>query len=91
MEIANAVFSICLAPAVAMLDRAGVVAGPRPPECFEVLGPLPDVFQDQTRLSEKKRRNQQQLYAMVRFAAEQGDRKEFLNRYFLDGSSVSES
>ncbi len=30
-----------LATAIAMLDRHGVIAGPRPPECFDVIAPLP--------------------------------------------------
>jgi ATP-dependent DNA helicase RecQ len=72
-----------LATAIAMLDRYGVIAGPRPPECFDVIAPLDSQFQDDEHLSEKKRRDQQRLYAMVQFAAETGDRKKFLNRYFL--------
>ena len=36
----------------------------------------------------KKQRDQQRLYGMVQFANESGDRKEFLNRYFL-GDSVT--
>ena len=69
--------------AIAMLDRHGVIAGPRPPECFNVIAPLPQYFLDDEQLAQKKRRDQQRLYAMVQFAAETGDRKEFLNRYFL--------
>ncbi len=68
--------------AISILDRHDVVAGPRAPECFEVTGPLPARLQDDEQLSEKKRRDQQRLYAMVQFAAEEGDRKAFLNRYF---------
>ena len=71
-----------LATAISILDRHGVIAGPRPPECFDVLGELPQSLQDDAVLSEKKRRDQQRLYAMVQFAAETGDRKAFLNRYF---------
>ena len=71
-----------IATAFAMLDRAGVVAGPHPPECFEVLTSIPPHFRDSEALTEKKRRDQQRLYAMVQFAAEQDDRKEFLQRYF---------
>ncbi len=74
-----------LATAIAMLDRYGSIAGPRPPECFDVIEPLPDALQDDARLAEKKRRDQQRLYAMVQLAAETGDRKEFLNQYFLGG------
>ncbi len=72
-----------LATAIAMLDRHGVVAGPRPPECFDIVCPLPPQFLDDEFLSEKKRRDQQRLYAMVQLAAETGDRKELLNHYFL--------
>jgi ATP-dependent DNA helicase RecQ len=72
-----------LATAIAMLDRYGVIAGQRPPECFEIIGSLPQKFADDNFLSEKKRRDQQRLYGMVQLAAETGDRKLFLNRYFL--------
>lgn len=73
-----------LATAIAMLDRVGVIAGPRPPECYQVEASLPERFTDDEQLAEKKRRDQQRLYAMVEYAAEAGDRKEFLNHYFLD-------
>ena len=72
-----------LATSIAMLDRYGVIAGPREPECFDVIATLGERFVDDEQLNEKKRRDQQRLYAMVRFAAETGDRKEFLNHYFL--------
>lgn len=73
-----------LATAIAMFDRHGVVAGPRPPECFDVQTDLLDVFQDRESLEDKKRRGQQRLYAMVQLAAaETDDRKRFLNDYFL--------
>ncbi|QDT06754.1 ATP-dependent DNA helicase RecQ [Rubripirellula lacrimiformis] len=72
--------------AIAMLDRHGVIAGPREPECFEIQEPLPAYFTDDEALGEKKRRDQQRLYAMVQLAAEEGDRKEFLNRYFMGDS-----
>lgn len=72
-----------------MLDRYGVIAGPRPPECFDVVSPMPASFLDDDQLAEKKRRDQQRLYAMVRLAAATGDRKEFLNRYFLGGEPGS--
>ncbi|NND98979.1 MAG: ATP-dependent DNA helicase RecQ [Pirellulaceae bacterium] len=76
-----------LSTAIAMLDRYGVIAGPRPPECFDILTPLEEYFQDAQALAEKKRRDQERLYAMVQLAAETGDRKEFLNQYFLGGES----
>ncbi|MFG0260806.1 MAG: helicase-related protein, partial [Novipirellula sp. JB048] len=68
--------------ALAMLDRAGVIRGPHPPECFDVQTPLPESFRDGELLAEKKRRDQQRLYAMVQLAAEPGDRKAFLQQYF---------
>lgn len=78
-----------LATAIAMLDRYGVVAGPRPTECFDIISPLPEYFQDADALADKKRRDQQRLYAMVQLAAETGDRKAFLNDYFLGGEMPS--
>ena len=74
-----------IATAISILDRHGVLAGPRPPECFEVLDDLPARLQDDEILADKKRRDQQRLYALVQLAAEQDDRKGFLNRYFLEG------
>ncbi|OYP37081.1 RecQ family ATP-dependent DNA helicase [Rhodopirellula sp. MGV] len=71
-----------LATALPMLDRHGVVKGPHPPACYDVIADLPPGLQDEDILGEKKRRDQQRLYAMVQFAGEEGDRKEFLNRYF---------
>lgn len=72
-----------LATAISMLDRQGVIAGPREPECFDVLADLAPLFSDETQLAEKKRRDQERLYAMVQYAAHEGDRKQFLNDYFL--------
>ncbi len=74
-----------LATVIAMLDRYGVVAGPRPNDCFQIQTPLPDYFQDANALAEKKRRDQQRLYAMVQLAAEEAEnRKAFLNNYFIN-------
>lgn len=72
-----------LATVIAMFDRHGVIAGPRAPECFQIQSALPADFVDDDVLVDKKRRDQQRLYAMVELAGEEGDRKEFLNRYFL--------
>ncbi|EMI15987.1 protein containing DNA/RNA helicase, DEAD/DEAH box type [Rhodopirellula maiorica SM1] len=71
-----------IATAFAMLDRAGVIAGPHPPHCFDVLTAVPEHFRNQEALAEKKRRDQQRLYAMVQLAGESNDRKAFLQRYF---------
>jgi len=78
-----------LATGISMLDRHGVIAGPHPPACYEVLGDLPESFLDDDFLLEKKQRDQQRLYGMVQFANETGDRKEFLNRYFLGDSRTA--
>lgn len=72
-----------LATAIAMLDRQGVIAGSRPPECFQIISQIPDMFRDDELLANKKRRDQERLYGMVKLASEQDDRKAFLNRYFL--------
>ena len=73
-----------------MLDRQGVIAGPRPPECFEIISQPPEMFRDDEFLAGKKRRDQERLYGMVELASEQSDRKAFLNRYFL-GSAEDHS
>ena len=78
-----------LATGLAMLDRHSVIAGPHPPACFQIIADLPEFFLDDEFLAEKKQRDQQRLYAMVQFANEPGDRKEFLNRYFLGDSETA--
>ena len=75
-----------LATAISMLDRHGVIAGSRPPDCFQIIAKPPEMFRDDEFLAEKKRRDQERLYGMVELASEQGDRKAFLNRYFLGNS-----
>ncbi len=72
-----------LATVMAMFDRYGVVAGPRAPECFEVLTKLPDYFCDSEALKLKKTLDQKRLYAMVQYKMAQ-DRKTFLHDYFMN-------
>ncbi|MCM2369350.1 RecQ family ATP-dependent DNA helicase [Aporhodopirellula aestuarii] len=73
-----------LETAIAMLDRHGVIAGPRPPECFQVIGELSAKIFGDEKLTDKLRRDQQRLYAMVEFArTSEADRQAFLNDYFL--------
>jgi len=72
-----------LATAVAMLDRYGVIAGPRPPECFELLREMDSRFLDDRVLAAKKLRDQQRLYALVGLAREEESRQAYLNRYFM--------
>ncbi|PHQ34542.1 RecQ family ATP-dependent DNA helicase [Rhodopirellula bahusiensis] len=75
--------------AIAMLDRHGVVAGPREPECFQLIGVLPEKFRDNDWLAEKRQRDQKRLYAMVQFAATPAEeRQAFLNRYFLESTII---
>jgi ATP-dependent DNA helicase RecQ len=71
-----------LETALAMLDRFGAVAGKEPPECHQVSGPLPPALVDQQRLSEKLRRGQEKLYALVQYVNYEGDRKKFIHDYF---------
>jgi ATP-dependent DNA helicase RecQ len=66
-----------------MLDRHGVIAGPRPPECFQLLREIDTRFLDDRVLAAKKLRDQQRLYALVGLAREEGSRQEYLNQYFM--------
>ncbi len=68
--------------ALAMLDRHGVVLGREPPDCYELTGPLPDVLLSAEGLAEKRRRDQQKLYALVQYVNDDGDRKRFIHEYF---------
>lgn len=66
-----------------LLDRHGVIAGPRPPACFDVRGPLPDALTDPARFAGKLRQDQQRLYALVQYVqTEPDERKRFLEHYF---------
>ncbi len=67
---------------LALLDRHGVVAGSRPPACFQLRQPLPERLIDERRLAEKRRRDQQKLHALVQYVHFSGDRKLFIDRYF---------
>lgn len=73
-----------LETAIAMLHRHNVVAGPRPPQCFELIGNLPSEIFSQDALQDKTRRDQQRLYAMVEFSKTPSERRQtFLNEYFM--------
>lgn len=69
--------------AIAMLDRFGVIGGPQPPECFEVAAEPNERFRDNEFLSQKKVRDQQRLLALVQLARHEGERKQFLENYFM--------
>jgi ATP-dependent DNA helicase RecQ len=72
-----------LQTAIAMLDRFGVVAGPQPPDCFVLTKQTDASFRDNEYLSQKKTRDQQRLLALVQLARHDGDRKQFLENYFM--------
>ncbi|MEL6896980.1 MAG: RecQ family ATP-dependent DNA helicase [Planctomycetota bacterium] len=82
-----------LTTALGMMERFGVVAGTRPPECFQLVQQtLPSMLDDDETLDEKRLRDQHRLLAMVQYAnlndqcqdAAQlpGLRREMLERYF---------
>ncbi|WP_153557296.1 RecQ family ATP-dependent DNA helicase [Roseimaritima sediminicola] len=73
-----------LATALALLDRHGLVEGPRPPESLRLCGDIdgvPAPFDDNQVLEEKRRADQQRLYALVEYR-QSDDRKAFLEKYF---------
>lgn len=71
-----------LSTAFGILDRWGVVAGPHPPECYDLVEPLPEQLTNASYLNEKKRKDQTRLQALVEYVKATEDRKDFLNRYF---------
>jgi ATP-dependent DNA helicase RecQ len=70
-----------LETALSMLDRFGVIDG-FDVEQIDVVGDLPDALRDQQRLDEKLNRDQRKLYALVQYVNHEGDRKEYIHRYF---------
>lgn len=73
-----------LATALAMLDRYGLVNGPRPPESLRParsLDPLPPPFADPAALEAKLQGAQQRLLSLVRYTQAE-DREAFLADYF---------
>lgn len=79
---ARSKFDHRLDTALAMLDRHGVVEGPRPPECFQVKGVLPAPLTDTTALAEKRGRDLRKLQALVDYVSTDNDRKWFIHDYF---------
>ena len=68
---------------LALLDRHHVIAGHQPPECYDVLGPLPATLLDESRIEAKLKADQKRLYALVEFAeTDPADRQHFLRSYF---------
>jgi len=68
--------------ALSILDRWGVIdrdAGEGP---FAVRSELPKNLSDEQWLEEKLQRDRRKLYALVEYVNHEGDRKEFIHRYF---------
>ncbi|QDS92248.1 ATP-dependent DNA helicase RecQ [Roseimaritima multifibrata] len=80
-----------LSTALAILDRHEIVAGPHPPQAFELrcpVDPPPAPFADNTALSAKRTADQQRLYALVQYTQSE-DRKAFLEDYFKSPPAAS--
>jgi ATP-dependent DNA helicase RecQ len=71
-----------LSTALSILDRQAVIAGPRTPDCFDVIGSLPDQLRSDQFLAEKKRKDQLRLHALLEYVKTTDDRQQFLNSYF---------
>jgi ATP-dependent DNA helicase RecQ len=75
-----------LETALGMLERYGVYPGNFAEwEEFQKSNPgleLPPQLCDDERLTAKKLRDQQKLYALVQYVREEGDRKRFIHDYF---------
>lgn len=68
--------------ALQMFDRHGVIEGVRERRVPKILCELPAMLQNEERLEEKLRRDQQKLYALVQLIRHEGDRKAFIHDYF---------
>ena len=71
-----------LETALAMLDRHGVIEGTLSPLNVAAVTELPESLQDQERLNDKLRRDQQKLYTVVEYVNCTEDRKAFIHQYF---------
>ncbi len=67
---------------LAMLDRYGVIEGSFDPLNLTVVTQLPPQLADQSRLDDKRQRDQQKLYELVRYVKCENDRKAFIHEYF---------
>jgi ATP-dependent DNA helicase RecQ len=80
--------------AILMLERYGTIArggdaaGDR--RLIELLGELPPSLADDTDRAAKLRRDQEKLLAMVEYARWDGDRRTFLETYFMGDSQAEE-
>jgi ATP-dependent DNA helicase RecQ len=77
-----------LESAILMLERHGTIARGADAEGgrrqIHLLGELPPSLADEAERAEKLRRDHEKLLAMVEYARWEGDRRGFLERYFLE-------
>ncbi len=67
---------------LSMLERWGVIAGTLSPLELTVESELPSRFLDVSLAGEKLKRDQHKLLKMMEYANNEGDRKDFIHRYF---------
>lgn len=77
-----------LETALGMFDRYGVFEGSLTPLRIDSVGPLPELLRDSERLNEKLLQNQRKLLSLVQFVREEGDRRQFLDNYFMGETDV---
>ena len=71
-----------LETALSMLHRYGATEGEFETKDLRVVDELPEPLMDRDRLEQKRRREQERLYALVMYTKEEGDRKAFIHKYF---------
>ena len=74
-----------LETALSMLARWNVIEGKVHPYDrlnLKVIGELPDQLKDSEGLSDKLKRDQKKLLAMLQYVKHEGDRKQFIHQYF---------
>jgi ATP-dependent DNA helicase RecQ len=67
---------------LSMMDRWGVIEGTIEPMSLKGVGELPERLRERTQLAEKLKRDQQKLFSMLQYAKHEGDRKQFIHKYF---------
>jgi ATP-dependent DNA helicase RecQ len=68
--------------ALGILERHGVIEGDLDGKDLTLLGALPDALRDEAQLEEKRRREQERLYTMVKYAKLTTCRNAFIHDYF---------
>lgn len=71
-----------LETALSMLERWGVIGGNLDALQIEILTPLPSRFTDSDKTAAKLKRDQTKLLSMMQYAKHDGDRKQFIHKYF---------